>query len=147
MINSIWCQGCYKTDPWVEIGTHNECMVLNLKCKCVYCQDCAIESRERKTCPACGSEENEHGPTLIDIGKAMGMYNGYSRNHNPVQENNEAKQRYNFHGVTMKLTETTRTDVDNVNHIQYYMGTITIVDGKEGKETKLFSGNFVGLVL
>ena len=143
MINGIWCQGCHRTDPWVEIGKYNECMVLNVKCHCVYCQDCVIKSRNSNICPACKIDGNE-SPHLVDIGKAMGMYNGYTRNHNPMQDYNEAKQKYDLDGVTM-LTETTWTD--NVNHIQYYMGTVTIVDGKEGKETKVFSGNIVGTVL
>ena len=143
MINGIWCQGCHRTDPWVDIGTDDECMVLNVKCHCVYCQDCAINSMNSNICPACRIDGNER-PQLIHIGKAMRIYNGYTRNRNPVQEYNEAKQKYDLDGVTMVM-ETTRAD--NINNIQYYMGTVKIMDEKEKTETNVFSGNIVGTVL
>ena len=137
MINGIWCQGCHRTDPWVELGKYNECiMVLNVKSHCVYCQDCVIKSRKSNICPACKIDGNKR-PHLVDIGKAMGMYNGYTRNRNPMQDYNEAKQKYDLDGVTM-LTETTWTD--NVNFIQYYMGTVKIMDGKEEKKPRCFQG-------
>ena len=108
-------------------------MVLNLTCKCVYCQYCAIESLEDKSCPGCGNEENEGGAVLFDMGNAMEMYNGYSRSRNPTQAYYEAEQRYDFDEVTIENITVTQTDVDN-NNIPYLMGTVTVVDEKDGKE-------------
>jgi len=115
-------------------------MVLNVKCHCVYCNDCVIESMDSNICPVCKIEGNPH---LVCIGKAMGMYNGWKRNRNPMQEYNEAKQKYDLDKITL-FTDTTPKEIFDNN--QYYMGTVKIVDGKEDKETKVFSGNMKGTV-
>lgn len=73
----------------------------------------------------------------------MGMYNGWKRNRNPMQEYNEAKQKYDLDKITL-FTDTTPKEIFDNN--QYYMGTVKIVDGKEDKETKVFSGNMKGTV-
>ena len=96
---------------------------------------------EDKSCPGCGNEENEGGAVLFDMGNAMEMYNGYSRSRNPTQAYYEAEQRYDFDEVTIENITVTQTDVDN-NNIPYFMGTVTVVDGKNGKEIEV--GKHIG---
>ena len=134
-------------NPFQDVADHERVtniFFVNTACGqgCMYCIRCSDKVGEDKRCPGCGGE---HDYTKVcDVSVAMRNYNGLCGSNNPKTVYNEDKEALDFDGMTITNVEGGRSLGEN--GIDYFKGSATIIDRKDGASTQTIvrSGNIKG---